>query len=244
MGNIYLLRHGKVNGPAALYGKTDIEVSPTINNEMLSLLMHNQNVFSHIVTSPLKRCAELAHQFAVKADKPIEVITNLQEMNFGKYDGLAFDDIPYTDINSPSNISDSICDNVRDKIDDESQPWIQLERFWQDPAEYSLPDAEKLSDFYLRVKSAWQQLLSNHGNENILVITHGGVIRMILAQVLGLDWKNEKLFNQLHIANATFSKLSHLRSNNKNHVKIHTIALPLPALITEQQLISVENSDE
>ncbi|MFT5757491.1 MAG: alpha-ribazole phosphatase [Alteromonadaceae bacterium] len=240
MSNIYLLRHGKVNGRAALYGKTDIEVSLKIKNDMLNLLMKNQNKFSHIVTSPLKRCAELAHEFAKQADKPIDVITNLQEMNFGDYDGLAFDDIPYTDISSRSNISDDISDNINDKvskkINDEAQTWIHLERFWHNPAEYSLPNAEKLNDFYLRVKNAWQQLLSDYTDENILLVTHGGVIRMILAQVLGLDWKNEKLFNQLHIANATLTQLSNVSCNHKPYLKVHAIALPLCALNADEQL--------
>ncbi len=238
MSNIYLLRHGKVNGPAALYGKTDIQVSPTINNDMLSQLMNNQHKFTHIVTSPLKRCAELAQDFAKKTDKPIEIIADLQEMNFGDYDGLAFDDIPYTDSSSRANVSYK----VGDKIDVENQPWTHLERFWQNPAEYSLPNAESLNDFYLRVKNAWQQLLTNYADDNILLVTHGGVVRMILAQVLGLDWRNEKLFNQLQVCNAsathiTSNSLTHLDNADTDHerelynVQVQNIAMPLSCLV-------------
>jgi alpha-ribazole phosphatase len=227
MSNIYLLRHGKVNGPAALYGNTDIDVSPATNNDMLNQLIENQHLFSQILTSPLIRCAGIAHNFATRVNKPIDVITNLQEMNFGDFDGLAFDDIAYTALIPPTNAASHSAINA----DDENQSWTHLTRFWQNPALYSLPNAEKLEDFYLRVKSAWQLLLTKHHNENILLVTHGGVIRMILAQVLGLDWKNEKLYNQLQIANATISQLSHtICDNPEDAVKVHTIGLPLSYL--------------
>jgi len=238
VGNIYLLRHGKVNGPAALYGQTDIGVSTTLNNDMLCLLMKNQDKFSHLVTSPLKRCAELAQRFTKETNKPLEIVTNLQEMNFGDYDGLAFDDIPYTDLSS----SNSVCD----KTDEQNQPWRHLERFWQNPAEYSLPNAEKLNDFYLRVEVAWLKLLTDYANENVLLVTHGGVVRMILAHVLDLDWKNEKIFNQLQVGNAsvthiTSTSLAHLNDANSNeerasyNVQVKNIAMPLSCLLLAGQ---------
>jgi len=230
MGNLYLLRHGKVNGPAALYGKTDIDVLPAINNEMLTSLLDNQARFSRILSSPLIRCQGLAQDFAKQTNKPITIIDALQEMHFGSYDGRAFDDIPY------------------ENTAKQSQAWAHLERFWKNPAEFSLPESEKLSDFYYRVKNAWQQLLTNYKDDNILLITHGGVIRMILADILGLDWKNEKLFNQLHIGNASISKFSNTPNNKDNFVKVHVIGMPLSCLTAQltsnNQFLSVANSHD
>lgn len=224
MSHIYLLRHGKVNGPAALYGKTDIEVSSTIDNEILKTLINHQDKFTQVLTSPLKRCATLAQNFSQQIKKPITIIEDLQEINFGDYDGRAFDDIPYTD---PS---------IANTVGDDLRPWTDLERFWQNPVKYPLPDAEKLNDFYLRIKHAWQALLTKYTDENILLITHGGVIRMILAEVLGLDWKNAKLFSQLQIGNASITHLSSNINpmNSSNDIKVHAIAMPLSGLTADE----------
>jgi len=223
MSNLYLLRHGKVNGPAALYGKTDIDVSSTINDKILKNLINHQNKFLQVITSPLKRCFTLAQNFSLQTGKPIKIINAMQEMDFGDYDGRAFDDIPYTD------------PNINNAVNCEQQPWADLEKFWQNPDECPLPNAERLGDFHHRIKQAWQTLLTNNADDDILLITHGGVIRMILAEVLGLDWKNEKIFNQLHIANASITHLSYTASNSKKDcIKVHTIGMPLSGLTVDE----------
>ncbi len=233
MSNIYLLRHGKVNGAAALYGKTDIDVSSTIDDEILKTLINRQDKFELVLTSPLKRCLSLAQNFSRETGKPIVLINAMQEMDFGEYDGRAFDDIPYID---PS---------CKDKGDSEQKPWADLEKFWQNPAEYSLPNAEQLSDFHQRVKHAWNTVLTKYKDENILLTTHGGVIRMILADVLDLNWKNAKLFNQLHIGNASITHIhtstfdtntSNTRALDTNNldIKVRAIGMPLSGLTADE----------
>ena len=57
---ITLIRHGAVDGPAALYGHTDIACSEKGLSELDHniLAVHRLNPVSHIVCSPRIRCTE------------------------------------------------------------------------------------------------------------------------------------------------------------------------------------------
>ena len=59
---------------------------------------------------------------------------------------------------------------------------------------------------------------------------------MILAEVLGLDWKNAKLFSQLQIGNASITHLSSNINpmNSSNDIKVHAIAMPLSGLTADE----------
>lgn len=192
MTNLYLLRHGKVDGPPALYGHTDIKVIKEHDTELLTELLKVQNCFTHIVSSPLQRCSNLAKQFADASGLPLVINEHLKEIDFGKLDGTPFETA--------------------------KTHWPILEKFWQNPAKNPLPAAENLNDFNQRVLSVLEQLLSDYKNDSLLIICHGGVIRMLLSIVLQLDWKNPKLFSSLRIKNGCISKVIHHSHSHFNEV--------------------------
>ena len=185
---IYLLRHGKVEGEPALYGSTDVLVSTEMIEQMEQALQEHALVFDEIVSSPLQRCSVLAEKIHAVDGTPIRTITGFQEMNFGFYDGKPFD-----------------------KLKDE---WKVLADFWQDPARQPLPGSESIDGFKTRVVTSWNKLLQGYStleteNNAILLITHGGVIRVLLSHILGLDSSNPKLFSHLNIANASVTTIDH-----------------------------------
>lgn len=65
--NIYLLRHGKVNGPPALYGQTDIDVTHNVNKKILAELntfqKNSTNKITHVVSSPFNVAIEWPNNF-------------------------------------------------------------------------------------------------------------------------------------------------------------------------------------
>jgi len=213
---IYLLRHGKVNGAPALYGHTNVEVAADVNAKILKHLnkfqQKSSNKITHVITSPLQRCNKVAKQFALHNGLALDVVNNFQEMNFGQLDGRSFDDIQ---------------DDSNGK-----QMWQQLENFWHDPSKFPLPQAEILSQFYERVYKAWQALINEHIGKNILLVCHGGVIRMILAYVLTLDYRNKSLFSQLTIKNSSITLVNYITELNTNHQhsQIVTVSTPLKVL--------------
>lgn len=202
-----LLRHAPVNGPAALYGKTDIGVTAANNAPLLTTLIKHQALFDKVVSSPLTRCAGLATEFAIKTSKPLEISDKLQEMDFGIFDGIPFDEL--------------------------QKHWPSLEAFWQSPATSPLPEAESLPHFYQRVSQSIAAILSNEANQSILCISHGGVIRMILAWALQWDWQKGSLFSQLNIANGS---LTHLEYHHQTgQCRVNGISVPIDYLTDDKQ---------
>lgn len=177
--SVYLLRHGQVEGPAALYGSTDIALSKVGWQQMQS--QTNQLAVEQVISSPLNRCCSFASDLAARSKLAFQVNSDLRECHFGDWDGVPYDDIS-------------------------EQDWPQLSQFWACPCEHGLTNAEPLGVMYKRVVDAWQNIVSELAG-NTLIITHGGVIRLILAYLLGLDWRNPKLFSQLRIGYASISKI-------------------------------------
>jgi alpha-ribazole phosphatase len=91
----------------------------------------------------------------------------LMELHFGDWEMQAWDDIP------------------RDIFDD----WAQ------DYANKAPPNGETFGQLQQRGVSFLDEMLSKHLNENIVVITHGGLIRALLAHVLNMELKGLFRFN-------------------------------------------------
>lgn len=180
---ITLLRHGKVAGPAALYGHTDIALSAQGYSDLQASLsqLHSTQPIDSIISSPLIRCAQVARQFSSAGNIPLAIVPDLTEMHFGAWDGVPFDQL--------------------------GDHWPSLEKFWQAPDKLQPPAGESLSDFNARVIAAWQALLQEHKYAHRVIICHGGVIRVIIAHILGLDIANARLFQQLHIDYASHSRI-------------------------------------
>ena len=58
-----------------------------------------------------------------------------------------------------------------------------LSRFWQNPLSYPPPNGEYLLDFEARVLSAWYDVQQQFIGKRILLITHSGVIRVIICHI-------------------------------------------------------------
>ncbi|OUS33050.1 hypothetical protein A9Q98_00085 [Thalassotalea sp. 42_200_T64] len=225
--NLFLLRHAKVDGPAALYGHTDIGVSADENNKLLAQLLSVKHCFSHIVSSPLQRCRTVSEQFAKQNGLPLTIEPGLSETSFGDYDGIAFDDIAFNGIGAKETSTNEINDNDLN--------WPTLENFWHNPMLNTLPNAESLMDFKLRITNLLQTLINEHQGENVLVVCHGGVIKMMISHVLELE-QNPKLFSHLRISNASISKVSH--DSASNFSQVCCVSAPLSACDPDNEYLS------
>lgn len=182
-----LLRHGQVSGAPALYGHTDIPLSDHGHNSMRAAIdkIYDLSPIDCVISSPLTRCAKVAeltsHQYAI----PLHIMNELAEMHFGDWDGVAFE-------------------QLEDK-------WKQLEAFWQSPGEVQPPNGEHLDSFASRVITSWTELVSsanrNTNNTHNLVICHGGTIRIIIAHIMQIDWRNPALFTHLQIGYNSYSRI-------------------------------------
>lgn len=179
MISIYLLRHGKIVGPAALNGRTDVAVEEKTQLQIADQLKNLS--FETVVTSPLHRCAELAT--LLKTQRPeldVSVEPAFRELDFGEFDGQSFAEL--------------------------SPHWSCLEAFWQDPANNTLPNAEPLSQAYQRVSEAWQRWI-RQCDKDCLMILHGGTIRLLLADILQVNWQNPRWYSSLSIDYQSLTQL-------------------------------------
>ena len=171
---IELLRHGKVDGPSALYGSTDISVTRDGFEAMRkSPKAKPVKVFS----SPLQRCAK----FSQELTKQAILIDELAEMHFGDWDGVPFDAL--------------------------NDHWDALHQFWQNPGLNTPPNGESLDDFHQRVIKGWQLISAQGKGNNNLVVCHGGVIRMILAHILNVDYRQGSWYSSLSIDYAGLTRI-------------------------------------
>jgi alpha-ribazole phosphatase len=65
--------------------------------------------------------------------------------------------------------------------------------FWADPYAFTPPQGEPVVDFSTRVLAAVERLQATCAGERVLLISHGGVMRLLLAQARGLP--REQLLN-------------------------------------------------
>ena len=157
-GLIALLRHGETEGGTRFRGSLDDPLTLAGWEQMRAAV--GKEHWQRIVASPLKRCAEFAGELALCLGVPLEVDERLREIHFGTWEGKTAAELMESDGEA-------------------------LTRFWRDPAVYPPPGAEPLETFQARVLAAWRDLQRDHRGDRVLVVSHGGVIRTILCDVLG-----------------------------------------------------------
>jgi alpha-ribazole phosphatase len=166
-GSFWLLRHGEPAETRGLcYGALDVELSPegVREAESASAMLRGQP-FAAIYSSPRRRCLEGARILARERACPVETIDALAEIHFGEFEGRSYDEI--------------------------AAEYPDLYRQWMEqPTGFQFPRGESFEQMWKRVTNAWRILRERHTGESIAIVTHGGVIRILLAEALGLPPAN------------------------------------------------------
>ena len=159
-----LIRHGMPEGGQRYRGWQDDPLSQPGWLQMEAALRDEQP-WELIVTSSLKRCADFAANLGEKHQLPVLVDERLREISFGDWEGRT---------------AAEIFEQTPDAITN----------FWRDPVNHPPPGGEALDHFSQRVEAAWNDLLASHNGKRILLVGHGGVIRMLIRQILGMPLNN------------------------------------------------------
>ncbi|MDD2893395.1 MAG: histidine phosphatase family protein [Halothiobacillaceae bacterium] len=158
MRHITLLRHGQTSQPGLYHGHNDVSLSFTGRAQMRAALGNMPSGTCQVVSSPLQRCAEIAQDYASTHALPLALDRAWMELDFGAWTGRSADDILRTEAKS-------------------------LHDFWRDPIQHAPPGGETLHHAAARVQSAWDALPPEG---NLLVVTHGGVMRLLFCLLLDL----------------------------------------------------------
>lgn len=162
---IFLIRHGETqwNKDSRIQGHSDVPLSRKgiEQAKLLSKRLEQQN-FAAFFSSNLSRARETADIIAKPHDKAVQVLQDLQELNFGQWEGLTIGEI-------------------RQKYKKESSAW------WDSPLETRIPGGENLSELAERSVRAIQSIIERFEKQQVAVVAHGGTIRSIVGTMLGLD---------------------------------------------------------
>lgn len=154
---IDLLRHGETRAGSVYLGRTDAPLSEHGFRQMAEALQ-NAPRYHAVLSSPLARCAVFAQDYAQRHGLPLHFDARFQEIDFGAWDGRSAAEIAVADAGA-------------------------LENFWRDPVVFTPPQAEPLLSFQARVLAAWQELPARYPDQRVLLVTHGGVMRIILCHL-------------------------------------------------------------
>lgn len=158
-----LIRHGEPAGGPMFRGSQDDPLSDTGWQQVNAAITEDDH-WDLIVTSPLLRCQAFARQLAQQRQVPVVEEPQLREIGFGDWEGRTSADIM-------AHTPDA------------------LTRFWSDPVNHPPPGGEAITAFSERVTGAWHHWQREAAGKRVLVVCHGGVIRMILAEVMGIPLK-------------------------------------------------------
>jgi len=163
-----LVRHGESiwNSQRRIQGSQDPELSPRGRRQTDLLVSHLRAhltpAVAAIVTSPLRRAAQTADEIAAAYRIPAVREPDLREMSLGKWEGKTVAEIQA------------------------AYPGC-YERWLEDPLEFPAPGGEELRSFDRRVVGALERLQRAHPGADLILVSHGGVIKALLCFALGLD---------------------------------------------------------
>ncbi|MGH8183635.1 MAG: histidine phosphatase family protein [Rhodanobacteraceae bacterium] len=146
-----LLRHGDT-GRRSYRGQLDDPLSVRGWSQVRAAVAGH--AWDRIVSSPLQRCAAFARELAVQRNIPLAMDERLAEYHFGDWQGVPIEALAARDAGA-------------------------LERFWADPLAHPPPDSEGMPAFRLRVCAVLDDIAARAETARVLVVTHGGVIRML-----------------------------------------------------------------
>ncbi|WP_454867820.1 alpha-ribazole phosphatase family protein [Pseudomonas farris] len=162
-----LLRHGETELGGGLRGSLDDALTGKGWEQMRAAVIE-QGPWDRLVSSPLQRCARFAEELGAQLGLPVQLDKDLQELHFGAWEGQSAAALMETSAEA-------------------------LGLFWADPYSFTPPEGEPVADFSTRVLAAIERLHAAYAGERILLISHGGVMRLLLAQARGLP--REQLLN-------------------------------------------------
>jgi alpha-ribazole phosphatase len=174
-----LLRHGETELGGGLRGSLDDALTEKGWAQMRAAVVAG-GPWDRLISSPLQRCARFAAELGEQLNLPVQLENDLQELHFGTWEGQSAAALMGTDAEA-------------------------LGLFWADPYAFTPPQGELVSEFAARVLGAVARLHQAYAGERVLLISHGGVMRLLLAQARGLP--REQLLN-VEVAHASLFALS------------------------------------
>ncbi len=173
---LVLVRHAATKSTGTFVGQLDEPLSATGQGQLRELKRKLSAFrFDAAFASDLERARATAAAAIGRLDLELQIRDGLREMHFGRWQGLSWNQIEKRHRRS-------------------ARLWLK-----QFPLR-SIPGAERFAHFKKRVKTELKDIVFAHQGQCVLVVTHAGVIRVALADVLGMQDRNLSRLAQDHCA--------------------------------------------
>jgi alpha-ribazole phosphatase len=173
---LLLVRHAATDASFAgrCHGRLDVGLSPEGRRQAEALAAALTDVpLAAVYSSPLARAVDTAATLATARGLEVVRDERLQELDFGELEGLSYEEI--------------------------SAGRPDLFRAWMEsPTSVRFPGGEGFADLRARVLPAVSELRERHEGEAAAVVAHGGVVRVVLADALGLEDRAVFRLGQVH----------------------------------------------
>ncbi|AEV69429.1 alpha-ribazole phosphatase [Acetivibrio clariflavus] len=182
MLELILIRHGETdsNIRGSYLGWTDMELNENGIDQVKLLKERLKGVkVDKIYSSPLKRALQTAK--IINENYNLDIVTDdgLKERNFGIWDDLTHEEMAR-------------------RYPEEYNEWIN------DWIKYRIKDGESAQEAYDRAAVFVDEVIKSNKDGVVMLVTHLGTIRFILAYLLGLGIENSWRFR---VNNASITKV-------------------------------------
>jgi broad specificity phosphatase PhoE len=162
--HLLLIRHAEVEPhyQNVFGGRIDMELSPRGHEQARALAQYLRRLrIDAIYTSPMKRVQQTLAPLMANGALPSIVLPGLREADFGDWTGLGWAE-------------------VQQRFGVSAFDWLrQLELA-------AIPNAESAETLRARIEPCLRQIERDHPAQDVAVVCHGGVIRVLLAILLEL----------------------------------------------------------
>jgi broad specificity phosphatase PhoE len=159
---ILLIRHAVAQGNGRFQGHTDLPLAPEAGPQLRMLVRKiSRYPIQAIYSSDLQRAHATANAVARRFDVEIVIRPGLREIHFGRWEGLSWRQV--------------------------ARRFPRLSRGWLTHfPHHSIPGAERFGAFKKRVTRELDEIVSANTGSCVAIVTHAGVVRLIVARALGV----------------------------------------------------------
>ena len=161
---LVLVRHAETEAFARgrCYGTLDVGLSPAGRAQAAALAdaVAGERLAA-VVSSPRVRATQTAAAIAERHALEARVEPDLAELDFGELEGRTYDEIAAS-------------------LPDLYEAWMTR------PTTVRFPGGESYADLAARARRAVRSLRERHARQQVVAVTHGGVVRAVLSDPLGI----------------------------------------------------------
>tara|TARA_B100000700_G_scaffold227349_1_gene250995 strand:+ start:745 stop:1356 length:612 start_codon:yes stop_codon:yes gene_type:complete len=162
---LIIIRHGETewNKQRRMQGHLNSNLSKLGESQIILLgKWMEQITFKHIYCSDSPRARKTAEAITKFSGNDLKIDKRLREKNLGVFEGLTSDEAM------------------------ELYPEV-FHQFKTAGAEYVIKNGESTKQLFERAHNFIEEIRINHPNERVVIVTHGGVIRVLVKHILGIS---------------------------------------------------------